>query len=363
MVAKPMENPMLEILDLNRLHRAKRAFTTRRIPVTDLRALSRSNTPPRAGDVVLARVEEVGRLGRIELTTGRKATLYEGDEIILAYGNRYAPDAYEAEVPGDIGPCDLAAGGGIAGRVLNANAVWETKGMPTRLRPIGLLANAEEQVLNLENYAFNSQASGPRTVPVIAVCGATMNSGKTTTVAGIVRGLTNKGYRTGAAKITGTGSGNDLWKFHDAGAAYAFDFTDMGMATTYLADVDRVVSGAETLVSELVKRGCGAVVLEIADGVHQRETRALLSNARIHRLVDRWVYAADSAASAAIGWQVARECGLDLSAISGLLTASPLAVREAASLVPAHFSTLPELSEGTCPLKWITGLYALPQLA
>lgn len=354
---------MIEILDLNRLHQAKRAFTTRRIPATDLRAISRSQSRPSAGDVVLARVEEIGRLGRIELTTGRKATLYEGDEIILAYGNRYAPDAYEAEVPSDLGPCDLAAGGGIAGRVLNANAVWETKGMPTRLRPIGLLANSEGEVLNLRNFAFSSQPPGTRTIPVIAVCGATMNSGKTTTVAGIVRGLTSKGYRVGAAKVTGTGSGNDLWKFHDAGAAYAFDFTDTGMATTYLADIEQVVRGAEILVSELVMRGCGAIVLEIADGVHQRETQALLAHERIKTLVDCWVYAADSAASAAIGWQVAQKCGLHLSAISGLLSASPLAVREAASLVPASFAGLPELSEGSQPLSWIKNLHKLPALA
>lgn len=355
--------PMIELLDLQRINRAKRAFTTRRIPIEKMRSLSLSVDAPKPGDVILARVEEVGRLNRIELTTGRKATLYPGDEIVLVYGNRYAPDAYEAEVPCDLSPCDLAAGGGIASRVINANVLWETKGTPTRIRPIAYIADPEGRTLNVRAFSFSGHPLPTRTTPVIAVCGATMNSGKTTTVAGIIRGLTQKGLRVGAAKVTGTGSGNDLWKFHDAGAAYAFDFTDAGMATTYLAEIDAVAKGAEVLISELVARNCGAIVIEIADGVHQRETRALLSNNRLRYLVDRWVYAADSAASAAIGWHVMTECGLPLSAISGLLTASPLAVREAASLVPASFAGLPELTDGSVPLTWIEDFTKMPALA
>lgn len=347
---------MMEILEQARLLQAKRAFTTRRVALADMRALQTGAVAPRSGDLVLARVEDVGRLRRLELTTGRKSALFEGDEIIVAYGNRYAPDAYEAEVPDDLSECDLAAGGGVAAHVLNANALWETKGSPTRIRPIGLLTNSSGQVVNLQQYALPVRVPLQRQVPVIAVCGATMNSGKTTTVAGIVRGLTKKGLRIGAAKITGTGSGNDYWKFVDSGAAQVLDFTDAGMSTTYLADVDDVILGAESVVAELIGQGCEAIVLEIADGVHQRETRALLSHPRMHALADSWVYAADSAASAAVGWRVMSDCGLPVTAISGLLTASPLAMREAADLVKARFCTLPELTEGIAPFGWIEGL-------
>lgn len=347
---------MIEIFDQTRLNKSKRAFTTRRVPVQDMRALETGPVAPTAGDLVLARVEEVGRLQRLELTTGRKAAIFPGDEVVVAYGNRYAPDAYEAEVPDDLSDCDLAAGGGIAALVLNSNAVWEAKGSPTRLRPIGLVTDSEGRPINLKRYGLPARPSLNREVPVIAVCGATMNSGKTTTVAGMVRGLTQKGKRVGAAKITGTGSGNDYWKFVDSGAAHTLDFTDAGMATTYLADVEHVVRGAEALVAELILRGCNAVVLEIADGVHQRETHALLSHPRMQALADRWVYAADSAASAAVGWQIMTGCGLQVSAISGLLTASPLAMREAAGLVRARFCALPELTEGSAPLGWIEGI-------
>jgi hypothetical protein len=64
---------MIEIFDQARLNKAKRAFTTRRVPVQDMRALETGPVAPVAGDLVLARVESVGRLQRLELTTGRKA--------------------------------------------------------------------------------------------------------------------------------------------------------------------------------------------------------------------------------------------------------------------------------------------------
>ena len=81
--------------------------------------------------------------------------------------------------------------------------------------------------------------------------------------------------------------------------------------------------------------------------------------ARMQALADRWVYAADSAASAVVGWQIMTDCGLSVSAISGLLTASPLAMREAAGLVRARFCALPELTEGSAPLSWIEGVARL----
>ena len=354
---------MIEIFDHARLIKSKRAFTSRRVPMQDMRALETGPVTPVAGDLVLARVEQVGRLQRLELTTGRKAAIFPGDEVVVAYGNRYAPDAYEAEVPDDLSDCDLAAGGGIASLVLNSNAVWESKGSPTRLRPIGLVTDSEGHPINLKRFALPVRPLHNRHVPVIAVCGATMNSGKTTTVAGIVRGLTQKGMRVGAAKVTGTGSGNDYWKFVDSGAAHTLDFTDAGMATTYLADIDHVVRGAEAVVAELIVRGCNAIILEIADGVHQRETHALLSHPRMQALADRWVYAADSAASAAVGSQVMSGCGLSVTAISGLLTASPLAMREAAGLVRARFCALPELIEGSAPLAWIESVSRLSAYA
>jgi hypothetical protein len=344
---------MLKILHNRRVLAAKRAFSVRRVPMKDMRAILTEDHAPRPGDVVLARVTEIGRLERVELPTGRKSRLYEGDEVILAYGNRYAPYAYEAEIPSDLGECDLAAAGGIASNVLAAATTFAGIRTPTRVQPIGVFADALGQPINVADYAVQPSLTRTRNVPVVAVVGASMNSGKTTTVAGIVRGFANQGFKVGAAKITGTGAGGDLWKFHDAGAAAALDFTDAGMATTYLAPVEQIARGAVDLAAALMARRCDVIVIEIADGVQQRETLALLQEPNLRGLIDQWVFAADSAASAANGVEVMQGAGLSVAAVSGRLTASPLAMREAAGLVDLPIIGLPELEQGLTPVSWI----------
>jgi exosome complex RNA-binding protein Csl4 len=54
----------------DRLSNAKRAFTTRNVDTSALCAIS-NDVAPRAGDVVLARVLEVGAHRRLELPTSR----------------------------------------------------------------------------------------------------------------------------------------------------------------------------------------------------------------------------------------------------------------------------------------------------
>ena len=70
-------------LDPVRLRRALKAYTTRFVA-------------PRAGDVVLARVTEIGKHTRLESEVSRRQLLFPGQEILVAYGDRYAPDQFLA---------------------------------------------------------------------------------------------------------------------------------------------------------------------------------------------------------------------------------------------------------------------------
>lgn len=347
---------MMTILDDQRVQTAKRSFAVRRVPLSALRAIDSQPRRPLPGDVVLARVLEVGRLARVELPTGRKSALYVGDEVILTYGHRYAADAYGAEVPPNLGLCELAAAGGLAGRITTTNAGFAgDRRPPTLLKPEGLFVGNDGRAINLRDFAFEPTPPVPRSVPVITVFGASMNAGKTTTAAGIMHGLARQGLKVGAAKITGTCSGGDLWKFLDAGAAEAYDFTDMGLATTFREEVSTIVEHAGALVARLEASGCDVVVLEIADGVFQVETAGLLGDVRFRALVDHWVFAADSAPSILAGLNVASGFGIELAAISGSITASPLAVREACELVSANIVGLDELEAGFEALAWLRG--------
>jgi len=310
-------------IPVDRLAAAKRAFTTRNVDVSQLTAVSSDRTP-RAGDVVLARVAEVSQHTRLELPTSRKALLFAGDEVVLAYGNRYAPDQFEAYVPGDLSECHLAAAGGIAGRVVNKNARMLD---PTRVEPIGIFTTPGGDAVNLRDFALRSLPIA-RKAPAFAVVGGSMNAGKTTTAASLVRGLALAGRKVGAAKLTGTGAGNDYWHMRDAGASKVLDFTDAGMATTYKATRSDLERAVHVIVSHLLSAGCDALVFEIADGLYQEETAWLVSSGFMQRFVDGYFYAAEGAASAAMGVQwLSRH--VEVLGVSGLVSISPLGAREA----------------------------------
>lgn len=326
-VASTPQGDGLLPLDPARLRRAKPAYTTRHLDLTVAAQLLVQGTP-RVGDVVLARVTEIGQHARVELPSGRRALLFPGDEVVVAYGHRYAPDQFEAAVPDDLGPCELVAAGGIAARVSVAHGKMSAA---TALEPVGLLADASGRRLTLADGVPASAMLGddvdrPLT---IAVVGASMNAGKTTTAAHLVRGLRGAGLRVGAAKTTGTGAGGDVWLLSDAGAFPVYDFTSAGLPSTYRVDAERVRGVFCELTDRLAQDGCEAIVIEVADGVYQDETAGLLVDPLFLDRVDAVLFASYDALGATAGIQWLQERGISALALSGVLSSSPLATREA----------------------------------
>ena len=309
------------------LKRTPWAFSTRRVERSAAKTLITEATP-KAGDLVLARVDALGHHANLQLPEGRRRRLFPGDTIVVAYGNRYACEQFEAEVPTGLGPCHLVAGGGIASRALS----WHdqiSRG-PTRITPLGLLGDEACQVLNLRDFAIAPPATTRPKPGVIAVLGTRMSAGKTQTAAFLLRGLRAAGYRVGYVKVTGTGAGGDTWLLRDAGADRVLDFTDAGMATTYLADIERIEAAMHTLVQDMAAHGMDIVVMEVADGVCQRETRRLIAGEAFARTVDGLVLAAGDALGASAGVTALQEVmAAPIVALSGSLTASPLQRREA----------------------------------
>ena len=335
-------------LDTHRLARAKKAFSTRRVIDQDATCLITEDYRPQPGDLVLAKVKSLGQHTGVQLRIGRRAQIYVGDEILVAYGSRYAPDQFEAWIPEDLSDCDLAAAGGLASRVVNAHSRMKK---PTRLSIQGVLAREDGTPVNLRHYALSDAIGKPR-VPVIAVVGTSMNAGKTTTAAALVRGLSAAGLRVGAAKVTGTGACGDFFTLHDAGSDVVWDFTDAGHATTYGLDADEVIKITQTLTSQIALKGCDIAVIEIADGVFQRETSAFLESAYARQNLVGLVFAAGDAAGAIAGAHWITQRGHQLLGISGVLTQSALQVREAATVTGAPVFDVKQLrrAETVMPL-------------
>jgi hypothetical protein len=328
--------------------RIKVAYTVRNVDLTAPGLTLINGCTPRPGNILAARVASIGHHNWLELATGRKSVIYPGDEMLLAFGERYAPDQYEAHVPGDLSSVDLVAAGGVAGRVISRHGDMRP---PTALEPLGLLGDAEGNPFDLRRYSTLTPFPLLDHPPVIVVVGTSMNAGKSTTAASVIRGLTRAGHRVGAAKITGTGAGGDPWLFRDSGAALAVDFTDGGYPTTAGIPVPELAELAQCLYHHVAAHEVDAVVMEIADGILQAETSALLEFPEVRGFIDGVVLADADAAGARYGAARLRELGLPVVAASGRLTQSALAVREATAGMDVPVHTPEGLAEPTTALS------------
>jgi len=341
-----------EVFGIERLSDVRSSFSTRRVHLPEQFKLMRREVRPAAGDLVLAQVTGIGQHTKLELPEGRRSQLYKGDEILVAYGNRYAPDQFEAEVPADLRDCHLVAAGGVAAQVVSRNT--KLKGA-TRIRPIGLLSDLNAKLLNLSDWRLDSRPIPKPLPPVLVVAGTAMNAGKTTAAARLIKGLVRAGKQVGAAKVTGTGAGGDFWQMKDAGAREVVDFTDAGFASTYLLPPQDVEKAFLRLLSHLGSLNLDVIVVEVADGIFQAETAQLLASQGFSYYCDKMIFAASDAMGAVAGvqWLHARE--LEVCAVSGSLTASPLAIRETSGALGLPVLSKTDLSDPAMALALLDG--------
>ena len=173
-----------------------------------------------------------------------------------------------------------------------------------------------------------------------------MDSGKTHTAVSLMVGLRRQGRSVAAIKLTGTAAGRDLWKAKDTGVCAALDFIDGGFASTYLCSLTELLDLNTRLVADAASKGADWVVIEIADGLLQPETSALLQSMVFRGTVDAWVFATNDPLAAVGGISTLRTWGITPIAVSGILSMSPLAMREAQAATGIECLTSAELQGG-----------------
>ncbi|MEH6813152.1 MAG: hypothetical protein V7677_11535 [Motiliproteus sp.] len=308
---------------LPQLLNAKRSFLTRNLDLSNASHLKEQ--APMNGDLVLARVDRIRQHTRLEDTHGRRMFLYPHDEILLVAGSRYASDQFHAQLPKGLGPCHLVAAGGIAAQVVNKS----DKVRPaTEITLLGVVADAAGDAINLRTGAVLPLSSAEVEIPVILVIGSAMNAGKTTTACALIHGLRINGYAVAGAKLTGTGAGPDYWRMKDAGAVPVLDFVDHGLASSVGVCPQKLVAMTRSFSAEAQRQGADYLVLEVADGILQPETRALVATEEFSRLIAGVLIAADSSAAAVMIAQTLSVSGYPVYGISGILSRSPLSCEE-----------------------------------
>ena len=278
---------------------------------------------PRAGDVVVVQVRRVGYHTRLTTADNQRLRLFSGDCIVGVLGARYATAAFEGEVDG-IEELHLLTGAGMFGTVRTR---CHDARNPTEVDHIGHIANHDGAPLNLKDLLF-CPAAPASTPPLFLVVGTSMNSGKTTAARKLVKSLLDHGIRVAACKATGSVSHRDLAELRSTGAYDVRDFSDYGFPSTYLSSPRELIGLFHTMVRDAGQAYPDVIVVEIADGVLQRETTMLLGDPTVRACTRGVVLTATCAPSALFGVTRIREFGHRVLGVSGVMTNFPLFVRE-----------------------------------
>lgn len=277
------------------------------------------------GDVIVAEVREIRNHTRLMTTDSGRVRMYEGDLIVGVLGHRYATDAFEGYGVIENESVDLLTNAGMVGQVSRRNSAVRA---PTRLKVLGGLVDASGQQVNLIELGFTPRVPENMERNVVLVLGTGMNAGKTTSATKLIRGLIHEGKRVAALKVTGSVSPNDRSELEATGAVFVRDFSDYGFPSTFLQSAPRLQRLFHTMVEDACDADVDVVVVELADGVLQQETEALLADPTIQERTGGAVLAAPCALSALMGCQLIRSAGINVIAVTGRITNAPLFVDE-----------------------------------
>lgn len=301
---------------------------------------------PKAGDVAMFEILEIGKHKTMQSDSKRNVAIFEGDKILAVFGDRYATEQFEGYVPTEIkSEYHILGAGGVIGILHSKNEAFKDI-EPTRVKLLGFAVDENHNVINTKFYQmpipeFNPLNKRPK---VILSLGATMDSGKTTTAAFISRGLYLGNKKVGFIKLTGTAYTKDKDLIYDAGAMEALDFSDAGYPSTFTVPIQDILSIYEhlrTKISESNDLDC--IVMEIADGILQQETLALISNKEFMSTISEVVFSCGDSLSALQGMSLLNNLEIRPLFLCGKFTMSELLIKEVQKYLDVPIFTLSQL--------------------
>ncbi len=252
------------------------------------------------------------RYNQLELTSGRMATVTQGDIVVGALGHRKALRGYSGHLPeslavgdtvqilnigGVLGICD--SGNPDVGPPFNGEVLGTVLDFPYLGERIGVPARAGARSLD---YDASLEMNG---VPVVALAGTCMDSGKTAAACAIVGRLRHLGFNVSACKATGVSLRRDILAMEDAGASETMVFSDLGIVTT---TADNGPALTRALLTELAVSKPDVIVLELGDGlIGEYGVEAILTDPAIREALTVVVLCANDPVAAWGGAKILRE--------------------------------------------------------
>lgn len=289
--------------------------------------------PCEEGVLIAARVlNHKTRYNQLELTSGRMATVNQGDVVVGALGHRKALRGYSGHLPTKLAIGDtiqLLNIGGVLGLCDSANpdvgppfdceVLGTVLHFPYLGERIGVPARAGEKIFD---SAAALQTQG---VPVVALAGTCMDSGKTAAACAIVGRLRHLGLRVAACKATGVALRRDILAMEDAGAVETMIFSDLGIVTTTAENGPALT---RALLTGLAGNSPDVIVLELGDGLlGAYGVEAILTDESIRDALTIVILCANDPVSAWGGAKILRDnFGIEPAIVTGPATDNDVGV-------------------------------------
>lgn len=300
------------------------------------------------------------RYNQLELTSGRMATVNMGDVVVGALGHRNALRGYSGHLPtelkvgdqaqllnigGVIGICDSA--NPDVGAPFNGEVLGTVLEFPFLGERIGVPARAGLTMLD-EKAALNSNG-----VPVVALAGTCMDSGKTAASCAIVGRLRHLGLNVAACKATGVSLRRDILAMEDAGASDTMIFSDLGVVTT---TEDNGPALTRSLLTTLAAKNPDVIVLELGDGLlGAYGVAAILSDEPIRDALTAVVLCANDPVSAWGGAKILRdEFSIEPAVVTGPATDNDVGIQQIAERI--SLPAINALSNGVALGDMVAGI-------
>lgn len=202
----------------------------------------------------------------VENTEGAFITIKKGDVIVGALGERQALKGYSGRIPRRIQTGDTLNVLNMGGIIGLCTSDHPDLGPALRVEVLGAVVAEIGGIrghARIQDHALDPIYTLTESAPLIMVSGTSMDTGKTYAAAQIIRGLTARGLRVAAAKLTGAALLRDVRAMEAHGAVAGASFMDVGVVTSTNKDMPPF---AKALITGLGQHDPDAIVLELGDG-------------------------------------------------------------------------------------------------
>jgi hypothetical protein len=254
------------------------------------------------------------------------AQVKRGDVIVGALGHRKALFGYSGHLPEALKPGDTVQLLNLGGVLGLCDSINPTHGRPFDCRVLGVVLDFPYlgQRVGVPARVGEHRLGGEKPVrldgiPIVALAGTCMNSGKTAAACAVVSRFRHNGLTVDAFKATGVALRRDILAMEDAGARHTGIFSDFGIVATTAVNAPALT---RHLLSVLVGERADVIVFELGDGLlGAYGVEAILRDADIRASLSALVLCANDPVAAWGGVKLLQqEFGIEPTVVTGPAT-------------------------------------------